>query len=269
MFDLQKVGYLLIGFSGGLAAASLLYDAESRRAVGDIEEYVPLKDRKDSDEKDEEVVCDIIKDVRDEANNEISINKRIDDFVDKKRNNIDDKISELTERARERRDENSVVNYSSMYASREGRNEIDKNVMKEIEDIIEDVRDEVVEAPSDDDVEDIRDDDLVRERVEEWMEVYLDENPQDFITLIFYEEDETLCDDREQLISNPEEVVGEVALDRLVSGGPGAENGTIFVRNLKTMLNYEVVLDSGAYSETVLGIFESKLGKGDGGDVGK
>lgn len=97
------------------------------------------------------------------------------------------------------------------------------------------------------------------ERVEENIEIYLDDNPQDFVTLIFYEGDLTLCDDGEQIIPDKEDVVGEVALTRLIEGGPGAENGIIFVRNLKTCIDYEVVLDAGSYSETVTGQFESHL----------
>ena len=48
---------------------------------------------------------------------------------------------------------------------------------------------------------------------------------------------------------------------------PGAEGGIVFVRNTRTGVDYEVVLDVGRYSETVLGIFEANLKKGDGGDV--
>jgi hypothetical protein len=97
------------------------------------------------------------------------------------------------------------------------------------------------------------------ERVEESIEIYLDDNPQDFVTLIFYEGDSTLCDDGEQIIPNKEDVVGEVALTRLTEGGPGADNGIIFVHNLKTGIDYEVVLDAGSYSQTVIGQFEDHL----------
>ena len=129
------------------------------------------------------------------------------------------------------------------------------------------------DGPSDDDYEvspvyesDIHDE-FTLERVEENIEIFLDDNPQDFITTIFYEGDKTLCDDGEQIIPNPEEVVGVVALSRLIEGGPGAENGVIFVHNLKTSLNYEIVLDCGSYQDTVIGQFESHL-NGDGGRGG-
>ena len=105
------------------------------------------------------------------------------------------------------------------------------------------------------------------EDIEPGFEVFLDDNPQDFVTVIFYEGDTTLCDDGEQIIPNPEEVVGFAALERLIHGGPGAENNVIFVHNKKTHINYEVVLDAGMYQDTVLGLFESRLDEeaGEGG----
>ncbi len=110
-------------------------------------------------------------------------------------------------------------------------------------------------------------DEFTLERVEENIEIFLDDNPQDFITMIFYEGDKTLCDDGEQIVPNAEEVVGLAALNRLIEGGPGAENGVIFVHNLKTSLNYEIVLDAGSYKDTVMGQFESHLDR-DGGKDG-
>lgn len=129
------------------------------------------------------------------------------------------------------------------------------------------------DSPSDDDyvVSPVYDSDLhdefTLERVEENIEIFLDDNPQDFITMIFYEGDNTLCDDGEQIVPNADEVIGLAALSRLIEGGPGAENGVIFVHNLKTSLNYEVVLDAGSYQDTVIGQFESHLNE-DGGRSG-
>lgn len=128
------------------------------------------------------------------------------------------------------------------------------------------------DSPSDDDyvVSPVYDSDLhdefTLERVEENIEIFLDDNPQDFITMIFYEGDNTLCDDGEQIVPNADEVIGLAALSRLIEGGPGAENGVIFVHNLKTSLNYEVVLDAGSYRDTVIGQFESHLNEDGGRD---
>jgi len=120
------------------------------------------------------------------------------------------------------------------------------------------------DSPSDDSVDeyppgeiDIHDE-YTLERVEDNIEIYLDDSPNDFTTLVWYQGDETLCDDGEQIIPNPEDVVGEVAIERLLEGGPGADDGIIFVHNLKTSIDYELVLDMGCYSETVLGIFDER-----------
>jgi len=131
--------------------------------------------------------------------------------------------------------------------------------------------DEWDDGPSDDSVDeyppgeiDIHDE-YTLERVEDHIEIYLDDNPNDFTTLVWYQGDETLCDDGEQIIPNPEDVVGEVAIERLVEGGPGADDGVIFVHNLKTCIDYELVLDMGCYSETVLGMFDERQSRRNNG----
>lgn len=124
--------------------------------------------------------------------------------------------------------------------------------------------DEWDDSPSDDSVDEYPPGEIdihneyTLERVEEDIEIYLDDNPNDFTTLTWYQGDETLCDDGEEIIPNPEEVIGEVAITRLLEGGPGADDGVIFVHNLKTCVDYEVVLDMGCYAETVLGMFDER-----------
>lgn len=184
---------------------------------------------------------------------------------------------EFRERRGERR--NSTTKYSRMYqdeaVEKALRAENSHRGSRNSYDIVKDADVSYTEtdSPSDDDyvVSPVFDADLhdefTLERVEENIEIFLDDNPQDFITMIFYEGDNTLCDDGEQIVPNAEEVVGLVALSRLIEGGPGAENGVIFVHNLKTSLNYEVVLDAGSYRDTVMGQFESHLNE-DGGRGG-
>lgn len=127
------------------------------------------------------------------------------------------------------------------------------------------------DGPSDDSVDeypsgevDIHDE-YTLERVEDHIEIYLDDNPNDFATLVWYQGDQTLCDDGEQIIPNPEDIVGEVAINRLLEGGPGADDGVIFVHNLKTCVDYELVLDMGSYSETVLGMFDERQSRRNNG----
>ena len=101
-------------------------------------------------------------------------------------------------------------------------------------------------------------DEYTLEQIEGKFEIFLDDNPQDFVTLIYYAGDYTLCDDGEQIIPDPEDVVGMAALNRLIEGGPGVQNNVIYVHNMKTSINYEVVLDGSSYKETVMGIFDDE-----------
>lgn len=274
MGTLEKIGYILLGASGGVFISTLLYERELRRGIGEEESYIPNR----MVEKVEDVLEDLPENV------ESTIRSKFDDITTELETKAEKRRFEFENLRKnpEAKTKSVKTDYHSKYQST-GKNMVDdilNNIPAEFgTDEHEDMTDaadeaaylQYIEKEETDDIppedEPVDDTDLVVERVEEWIEVYLDENPQDFVSLVFYEGDETLCDDREQLISNPDEVIGNVALSRLVEGGPGAENGIIFVRNLKTMINYEVVLDAGKYSETVLGIFESNLDKGSGGDV--
>lgn len=180
-----------------------------------------------------------------------------------------DKRREEFDRMREERSRNQKTRYSKIYKDEDVAQAIhDANSGRESTDSYSRYVDDVDDGPIDDYiVEQVYDEDIhenyTLERVDENIEIFLNDNPQDFITMIFYEGDNTLCDDGEQIVPNADEVIGYEALSRLIQGGPGAENGVIFVHNLKTSLNYEVVLDAGYYQDTVIGQFESHL-NGDG-----
>jgi len=99
----------------------------------------------------------------------------------------------------------------------------------------------------------------------EWIEgpfeIFLEECPLcESIPLTYYQGDYTLCDDGEQIIPDPEDVVGMAALNRLIEGGPGVINGeVIYVHNTKTGINYEVMLEPGTYKESVAGLIDEKF----------
>lgn len=102
---------------------------------------------------------------------------------------------------------------------------------------------------------------FVTERVEKDFEIFLDGEPNDTVLLTYYAGDATLCDDTEIVVPNIEEVVGSVAISRLIEGGPGCQNGdVIIVRNLRTGINYQIVLAGGTYRETVAGLYHSRMG---------
>lgn len=83
---------------------------------------------------------------------------------------------------------------------------------------------------------------------EEEIETY--DNFED-INLTYYAEDDILCDDQEQVIEDPEVVIGD-ALTRfgLKSGYPD----TVFVINKRVRAIFEVLMVEGSYQEIVLGM---------------
>ena len=295
----KKLGYLLVGAGLGVFATTLAFEQELNKPIGEIEEYVPKYSEND--------ISNANKDSNENNGVEVStaFSKSDTHILDYYKSDQEDSmgVKDLEKRAGDRnRNRNQSTRYSKYYEEDDGTE--DKLPFDDVAEKLQAQSDANAEwnkrreekeksdanygekeylayitgetdeegYPLEDEPEDESDipesdEELVKERVENNFEIYLGENPQDFITLIFYEGDNTLADEYEHVVPAADEVVGLVALSRLIEGGPGAENGVIFVRNLKTMINYEIVLDAGSYSETVLGIFDSRRTKGAGGDV--
>lgn len=288
MTGLAKVGYFLIGLGAGIIGSSVIYARELDKPVGEVEEYIPLEDRdndipnssksSEEDSKSDKASQELDISTKEgsgrrssrqisrggngsSTNQEFQTNQsEILNFYNNPSRNVSGQVDtnsfeKRNKTASKEQKENKGRRYSKMYKnsltnSDEYQEPIDSSVM--------------VDHPEDDIYDEYEPeidlhDEYNLERIEPGFEVFLDDNPQDFTTVIFYEGDNTLCDDGEQIIPNPEEVVGFAALQRLIDGGPGAENNVIFVHNMKSHINYEVVLDAGMYSETVLGMFESRL----------
>lgn len=72
----------------------------------------------------------------------------------------------------------------------------------------------------------------------------------DRLTLYYYEEDDTLADENEEIISNAEEIVGDSLLyfDN--------DDSAIYIRNNKIGALLEVLVVHGSYARDVLGIVE-------------
>lgn len=83
---------------------------------------------------------------------------------------------------------------------------------------------------------------------EEEMETY--DNFED-ISLTYYAEDDILCDDQEQVIEDPEAIIGD-ALTKfgVKSGYPN----TVYVINKRVRAIFEVLMVEGSYQEIVLGM---------------
>lgn len=72
------------------------------------------------------------------------------------------------------------------------------------------------------------------------------------MSLLYFEEDGTLVDDREQIVPNVEETVGEGNLHQFGRGSGDAN--ALYIRNEKLQCDIEVIRDKRSYSEVVLGI---------------
>lgn len=78
----------------------------------------------------------------------------------------------------------------------------------------------------------------------------------DKITLYYYELDDTLTDESEEVIPNVEELIGIDALSEF--GGESGSHDIVYVRNPQYGADYEVIRLTKSYQETVLGIFDLK-----------
>lgn len=74
-------------------------------------------------------------------------------------------------------------------------------------------------------------------------------------SLTYYAYDDTVCDENEQVISSPEDLIGD---DALVCFGLGSDDpNTVYICNDKRGTKYEVIKVNGSYQEQVLGITEN------------
>ena len=78
----------------------------------------------------------------------------------------------------------------------------------------------------------------------------------DKITITYYEADDILADDKEDVIHDVARYIGTDALTAF-NRKPGAE-GVVYVRNTQLSTDFEVVLDRNSYSEVVLGFQTEK-----------
>jgi len=70
----------------------------------------------------------------------------------------------------------------------------------------------------------------------------------------FYDEDDTLCDEHEEIVSNPDNIVGPDALLRFGEGSDDPD--VVYVRNVNMASDYEISRVHAKYSREVLGIID-------------
>lgn len=79
---------------------------------------------------------------------------------------------------------------------------------------------------------------------------------QDFAkeSLVYFEDDDVLSDDKDEIIQEREKVIGTEALN---SFGEGSDDEDIvYVRNLALSIDYEVVQEHQSYKENVMGLLD-------------
>lgn len=83
-----------------------------------------------------------------------------------------------------------------------------------------------------------------------------DSNSFDKITITYFEEDDVLCDEREEVIPNVEGTVGNDALTKF--GYMSDDEKIVYVRNERLKTDFEVLKEEKSYAEVVLGFKEEK-----------
>lgn len=79
------------------------------------------------------------------------------------------------------------------------------------------------------------------------------------ITIVYYEADETLADERDTVIPNIKDVIG---LEAIKSFGKDSDDpNVVYVRNHKSSCDFEVVRNPGSYEEIILGFVEEDAKK--------
>lgn len=76
-------------------------------------------------------------------------------------------------------------------------------------------------------------------------------------TLIYYEADDTLTTDRDEVVTNVEELIGSSALTSF--GYKTSNPDSVFVRNIKLGSNFEILREEGSYQVTILGLPEEDV----------
>lgn len=89
--------------------------------------------------------------------------------------------------------------------------------------------------------------------VKEFME---DREEYDKTTITYFEDDDVLCDEREEVIPNVEYTVGNEALIKF--GELSEDKNIVYVRNERTSTDFEILRDRRSYAEVVLGYKEEK-----------
>jgi len=89
--------------------------------------------------------------------------------------------------------------------------------------------------------------------LQEFME---EEEEFDKLTITYFEKDEALTDERDQLVPDIDAIVGSYSLTRF--GYRSDSPDVVYVRNENISCDFEICRETGSFSETILGLEEPK-----------
>lgn len=79
---------------------------------------------------------------------------------------------------------------------------------------------------------------------------YMEEVEYEHVCLTWFQEDNALCDDDDRLVEDVTGTVGDL-FHEWFGQDPSSEEGTIFVRNTKLMIDFEITRDEGSYLDAI------------------
>lgn len=209
--------------TGAFAAIKLLEDHYAQMAEEEVNEH-----REYTKKKIDEVIAKYEKD-----------NKEVKEVINKTEDVIKNKYAKL------------ATNYNSPAQTK-------PNLADMVENIIEQT-----EYPrEDDDYDELEEEMYEKEAESDGLNERLDVDPylitdEEFtnenrhyekLTLWYYELDQTLADDNEEIIDNVDQLIGEGTLDNMVD-----DERTIYIRNDRQGADFEIICLNKSYKEEVLG----------------
>jgi hypothetical protein len=84
------------------------------------------------------------------------------------------------------------------------------------------------------------------------LEEYAIQNGQEKVVLTYYEKDDIVCDESEKVVSDTDKLIGSDGL--LKFGQWSGDPDSVYIRNLKMNIDFEVVRLKKSYTEEILGV---------------
>lgn len=238
---------ILLSFLGGAVTGALIcfailkekYEVLANEEIENIKDYYQ-KEMESMENAYEE-----------ELDNLINTMKKYEGLENEEIKNMKDNINKNIEKHHKREEKKTYVDYVKKY----NPNEIVKDKYYDIPypDVIDEDYHEDDELPEDPPENDLQYEKPFVISREEFDEEFLH---FDKITITYYEKDDVLADEQDEIIPDVEAVVGYDSLSRF--GDMSDDDCVVYVRNVRLGADYEIILAQESYAESVLGIVQDK-----------